>query len=94
MNRTAAAYYTGLVLVIGGFGAIGAAAGLRVAIGLTTQTLACGFGAVDCAPLLAVLNDTARTFLIGGAVAMICGSIGLWGVRQSLDAPEASTTDA
>lgn len=95
MNWNAAAYYVALVLVIGGFGVIGAAAGVRVAIATVVRALECGaLTGIDCAPVLRELNATARTFLIGGAVAMVCGSIGLWGIQQTVANAEEAPADA
>jgi len=79
---------------------LGAFAGVRVAFGLTTQLMNCGtptpvgvVHGVDCMPLLQRLNSVAQTFGVGGVVAILCGGIGLWGLKRKpgteADSPHA-----
>lgn len=92
MSRLArTTYIVALVLVIGGFGAIGAAAGLRVAIGTTTQVLDCSARA--CVPLIREYNSLFQTFFLGGAVAMVCGFLGVWSSNRQLDAVESEAAE-
>lgn len=81
-------YLVGFVLVLGGLALVGAAAGVRMSFGLTTQTLDCATGSlgtgVNCMPLLRELNSRTWTFLTGGAVAIACGLIAVGNVRRQV----------
>lgn len=74
-----------IVLIVGGFGALGAAAGLRVAIGTSTQVLDCSMRA--CVPLVREYNILFWNLLTGGVLAMVCGGIAQWWISSQLGSP-------
>lgn len=70
-QRLAAA--AGVLFLCGGFAGVGAAAGLRMAIGLTTQTADCSEFA--CVPVVRAFNNQAELLLLAGGVALACGLV-------------------
>lgn len=101
MNTTRLTAIASLVLLFGGIMALGAGAGLRMAVGLATQTLDCApvgptFATietpetVDCVPLVRVYQQKMQTMLLGGGVATACGLLGTWSVRRRGELPPAA----
>lgn len=72
----AATAYVAVLFVCVGFISLGAAAGLRMAIGLTTQTADCAQFA--CVDVVRVFDQQMEILFFAGAAVLVCGLVLVW----------------
>lgn len=84
INKHQAAYLLALALIIGGFGALGAAAGTQIGLAVIASHFKCAAVSPPdaCAPALTELKIYTQALFAGGIVSMACGFLALRSIQN------------